>query len=162
MGFTIAAFVLIWEAGLPAQPPPPTIVPSFQLDTLDGEVVRVHQGVNRPVVINFWATWCIPCQYEMPLLEKAYRDYHDQNLWVIGINTGAEPNIEAVQAWVEVYQLTFPIGIDASQKIQTLYNVRGVPTTYFIDRYGRIQKVIVGAFEEKALNEGLTAIGVRN
>jgi thiol-disulfide isomerase/thioredoxin len=160
VSLTLIAAILLWQAGLPQHPPPLTEVYPFEAETLDGQVIKINHTLNRPLIITFWATWCIPCQIEMPLLQAAYQTYHDEQLLVIGINTGVENSLADIQTWLSAYTIQFPIVIDTFQELQAIYNVRGVPTTFFIDRHGQIQEVLVGGFGSKDLAKGLEAIDI--
>jgi cytochrome c biogenesis protein CcmG, thiol:disulfide interchange protein DsbE len=130
--------------------------PDFELERLSGEVIRLEDLHGQPVVINFWATWCIPCEIEMPLLQERYEKY--PNLQVLAVNF-AEP-VPDVQAFVEEHNLTFDILLDPRAIVQSAYRVRGYPTTYFIDDEGVIQAVHIGILLANQLDDYLRDIGV--
>lgn len=145
------------QAGrLPAAPKAGSAAPDFDLESLSGERLRLQDLSGKPVVINFWATWCIPCEAEMPLLQESYE--RNPGLEVLAINF-AEPSAD-VQAFVDKHGLTFDILLDPRAIVQSLYRVRGYPTTYFIDGEGVIQGVHIGVLSQRQLNGYLEQIGV--
>jgi peroxiredoxin len=130
--------------------------PDFELDRLMGEPLRLEELRGKPVVVNFWATWCIPCEIEMPLLQDRYERH--PGLQVLAVNF-AEPASE-VQAFVDEYGLTFDILLDPRALVQSAYRVRGYPTTYFIDSEGLIQAIHIGILLDSQLDNYLEDIGV--
>jgi thiol-disulfide isomerase/thioredoxin len=145
------------QAGrLPAAPKTGSAAPDFDLESLSGERLRLQDLSGKPVVINFWATWCIPCEAEMPLLQESYE--RNPGLEVLAVNF-AEPSTD-VQAFVDKHGLTFDILLDPRAIVQTLYRVRGYPTTYFVDGEGVIQGVHIGVLSQRQLNGYLEQIGV--
>jgi thiol-disulfide isomerase/thioredoxin len=130
--------------------------PDFELENLSGERLRLQDLRGKPVVINFWATWCIPCEAEMPLLQNSYERY--PGMEVLAVNF-AESVVD-VQAFVDKHALTFEILLDPRAIVQSLYRVRGYPTTYFVDGEGVIQGVHIGVLSQRQLNGYLEQIGV--
>jgi peroxiredoxin len=130
--------------------------PDFELENLSGEQLRLQDLRGKPVVINFWATWCIPCEAEMPLLQDGYERY--PGMEVLAVNF-AESTVD-VQAFVDKHALTFEILLDPRAIVQSLYRVRGYPTTYFVDGEGVIQGVHIGVLSQRQLNGYLEQIGV--
>ena len=151
-----ASIDLAQAGGLPAAPKAGSAAPDFELESLSGERLRLQDLSGKPVVINFWATWCIPCEAEMPLLQESYERY--PGLKVLAINF-AEPSAD-VQAFVDKHALTFDILLDPRAIVQSLYRVRGYPTTYFIDAQGLVQGVHIGVLSQRQLNGYLEQIGV--
>lgn len=118
--------------------------PEFRLAVLDGESLSLASLRGKPVVLNFWASWCYPaCYEEAPLLEATWRKYKGQGLMVVGVVIqDKEPN---AREFMRRFDFTFPNGMDPGSKISIDYGVYGVPETYFIDRQGRIATKHVGA-----------------
>lgn len=154
----LSSGVILWQAGLP-QHPTLTIAPSFSALTLDQDPIHIDNQLQRPVVLNFWATWCLPCIIEMPLLEATYQAHVDTDLLVLGINAAEDPQL--VQRWLNDHNIHFPVVIDLYNELQQAYKIGGYPTTFFIDRQGYVQKTVAGQFSEKELQQGLAAIGIK-
>jgi peroxiredoxin len=114
--------------------------PDFALTDLNGDTHALEAYRGRPVIINFWATWCPPCRSEMPDLQEVYEKYQDDGLVLLAVNQAETP--ATVGEFVDELGLTFPILMDNNLSVsQGLYEVEAYPTTYFIDRDGRIQEV---------------------
>lgn len=133
--------------------------PEFSLQTLDGKDVLSSQFRGKPVLINFWATWCGPCEEEMPLIQKA-ADQYGQNLIVLGIND--DETADQVRTFVQQHRLSFHILMDPGSKVTDLYQVRGFPTTYFVNAQGKIQAIQIGEMSAEQLATYLGQIGVTN
>lgn len=96
------------------------------------------------MVLNIWASWCIPCREEMPAIEKVYQRYKDSGLVVIGLNLTSQDSETDVRAFVQELGLTFPIVLDRDGSVSAHYQLLGLPSTFFIDRTGIIRSAIVG------------------
>jgi thiol-disulfide isomerase/thioredoxin len=131
--------------------------PDFQLESLDGSSIKLADLRGRPVLINFWATWCGPCQQEMPLIEQYYQKYKP-DLVVLAVNND-EPKPD-VQAYVTNLNLTFPVLLDPGTKVEDLYRVRAFPTTFFVDKSGTIRYQHIGILNEGQLVQYLAQLGV--
>lgn len=129
--------------------------PDFTLTTLDGKPFTLSALRGKPVVLNFWATWCIPCRNELPTIQRAAAHYGDRVVFA-GVDQGE--TAETVQRFVAELGLTFPIPMDGKQDAATLYNVRGLPTTYFIDADGVIQAMWLGEMTSITLAENIAKI----
>ncbi|MGA8941397.1 MAG: thiol-disulfide oxidoreductase ResA [Thermoactinomyces sp.] len=116
--------------------------PNFELSTLDGKTVRLSDYQGKTVLLNFWGTWCEPCRTEMPALQKAYETYHKKGLVVLSVNI-AETDV-AVSSFARQYGLTFPMLMDRERDVTRLYDVGPIPSTFFIDKDGKISKKIEG------------------
>jgi len=123
---------------------PGSQAPNFTLQTLDGDMVTLSELQGRPVLVNMWASWCTPCKYEMPTIQKVYEEFKDRGLVVLAINLASKDSLSSVTSFVEDYDLTFPILLDLDGKVEEAYLLRGLPSTFFIDRYGIIQSVVIG------------------
>lgn len=138
----------------PAQKSP---APDFQLEALDGSRVKLSDLRGHPVLINFWATWCGPCQLEMPLIEQYYQKYQP-DLIVLAVDND-EPKSD-VQAFATNHNLTFPVLLDPGAKVEDLYQVRAFPTSFFVDKSGTILYQYIGSLNESQLVQYLAKIGV--
>ena len=106
---------------------------------------------GRPVVVNVWTSWCPPCREEMPALQRVYQDYQDRGVVILGLNSTVQDTREAALAFATEQGLTFPILLDEDGEATRLYQVRALPTTFFIDAQGMIQDVIAGGPMSEAL-----------
>ncbi|MFQ5340225.1 MAG: redoxin domain-containing protein [Anaerolineae bacterium] len=111
--------------------------PDFTLPTPDGESVTLSELRGRPVLVNFWATWCPPCKIEMPDIENLYQKYKDQGFTVIAVDQQESP--DAVRQYFADMGLSFQPVIDSSGEIFNLYRVVALPTSYFIDSDGIVR-----------------------
>jgi thiol-disulfide isomerase/thioredoxin len=118
------------------------IAPDFELETLDGETVKLSDYRGEPVMLNFWATWCPPCRSEMPDMQRFYQDT-DMNILAINL-TDTEANVKDVSQFVEEYDLTFTIPLDQGNIVGNRYQIRPIPTTYMLDSNGIIQFNVFG------------------
>ena len=120
------------------------LAPDFTLDTLDGGKVTLSDLRGKIVVVNFWATWCLPCREETPELEKAYEQYKDSGVVILGLNLTNQDALSEVEAFVQEFELSYPILLDRDGSVGYLYQIKGLPTTFFINREGTIRTVLVG------------------
>jgi len=118
--------------------------PDFTLDTLDGGKVTLSDLRGKVVVVNFWATWCLPCREETPALEKAYEQYKDSGMVILGVNLTNQDVVSEVESFVQEFKLSYPILLDRDGSVSYLYQIKGLPTTFFINREGIIRTVLVG------------------
>jgi peroxiredoxin len=120
------------------------LAPQFTLRNLKGNRVSLDSFKGQVVVLNFWATWCVPCRIEMPAFENLYRRYRSLGVAVVGVSLdkGAD---EKVRKFVEEYQLSFPILMDSDGKAEKLYPSVSIPFTFVIDKAGRIVARVDGA-----------------
>lgn len=120
------------------------LAPDFTLSTLDGKEISLVDYRGSPVLVNLWASWCPPCRKEMPDIQKAYETYTEQGLVILAVNATHEDNLNSVKEFVEKNNLSFPIPLDTTGEVNRLYNLHSLPTTYFINRNGIIEKIIIG------------------
>lgn len=119
------------------------LAPDFTLTSTDGETFTLSALRGRPVILNFWATWCPPCRAEMPAFEQVWQRYKADGLVILGIDQGESKAVVERFARQEV-GTTFPLLLDQTTEIGAIYGVRALPTTVFIDTEGRIQALKVG------------------
>jgi len=124
--------------------------PDFTLPNLEGQSVSLSDFRGMPVFINFWASWCGPCRAEMPFIQEVFEDkeWLDKGLVILGVDIGESP--VTVERFMGSLGLSFPVLLDASQDVALKYNVRAIPTSFFIDKNGIIQALRIGAFSNKA------------
>lgn len=150
----------IWASATPAdtvtagQVPAPQVgflAPDFNLPAYGGGVLSLGDLAGQPVVINFWASWCPPCRSEMPAMQRVHEAFQDQGLVILGINAANQDQMADAVNFVEENRLTFPIIFDTGGRAALNYQVRSLPTTFFVDREGKIQEIIVGGPISEAL-----------
>ena len=131
--------------------------PAFELKNSDGELVSLHDLVGKPVVVNFWASWCGPCVFEMPFLEEIYEEWSGKGVEFLAVNVGEMPAMAL--DFVQKYGLSIPVLFDGDTEVARSYDIVGIPTTFFIDKNGVIQEKKIGAFGDKAeIESGLSKI----
>lgn len=124
------------------------LAPDFTLTTALGQELSMSDLAGQPVVLNFWATWCAPCRVEMPELQRASLKYNGRAA-IIGVNQGE--TAKTVTDFATDYNVTYPLLVDTDQSVSLLYEVRGLPTTLFIDADGVVREVIIGAVSQAVL-----------
>jgi thiol-disulfide isomerase/thioredoxin len=122
----------------------PKSAPDFQLKTLDGQVVTLSQFRGKPVLLNFWASWCQPCRDEMPYLQQTYNNYKDKGLVFYAVDIGESP--EAINKYFLDNSLLLPVLLDSDKTVGQSYQITGVPETFLIDENGIIRKWQIGAY----------------
>lgn len=134
------------------------IPPDFKLKTLNGKTVSLSALKGRVVVVNFWATWCVPCAKEMPDFEQLTQKYTPDQFTIVAVNYMQEPDV--ISEFMKEYKLTFDIALDPDGKINRQYQVLGYPTSLILNRDGVIVGKQTGAFDPvqlvAAINELVT------
>ena len=118
--------------------------PEFRLTLLGGGEVALSDLRGKVVIVNLWASWCPPCRAEMPALQEAYETYRDRGLEILAVNTTYQDSQVASARFVEEFGLTFPVPLDQTGDVSRSYRLRALPTSFFIDRDGVIQSVVIG------------------
>jgi cytochrome c biogenesis protein CcmG/thiol:disulfide interchange protein DsbE len=132
--------------------------PDFSTQTLDGARVRLSQYRGKPVLLNFWATWCAPCQDEMPLIQRASDMNKGQGLVVLAVNY-QQTSTSSMQAFLRKVDARFPAVFDPAGQIAGAYGVNvGLPVSVFIDRSGTVSFIQVGQMSDAILQQHLHAI----
>ncbi|HEX6923269.1 MAG TPA: TlpA disulfide reductase family protein [Bacillales bacterium] len=131
--------------------------PSFTLTSLSGKTYSLSEAKGKPVVLNFWNSWCGPCKKETPELARLYRKYKGQ-FQLYGINVTADDSLGAVKLFVEDYGVNYPVLLDKSGNVSDLYNVYSRPVTYFINAKGIIVGKIKGYQGAEILNKKVKAL----
>lgn len=123
--------------------------PDFELKSPDGKTVKLSDFKGKAVMINFWASWCPPCRAEMPALQEVYKEYESQGFVVLAVNLGESDLV--VRSFAEKLGLTFPIVIDANDRVSRMYDIVPLPTSYFVDKNGIVQGKWTGEIKKEQL-----------
>jgi thiol-disulfide isomerase/thioredoxin len=122
-------------------PKPGFLAPAFKLTGMNGETYEVGGKREKPLMLNFWASWCGPCELEAPDLKSVYEKYgNDFDLY--GINTTDKDNLDEAKKFVKLYKLPFPILLDTDGKVADQFRFNLIPTSFLIDRNGVVVEVI--------------------
>ena len=121
--------------------------PDFQFEDPDGQATSLSELWGSPVMLNFWATWCGPCRYEMPFIQQVYDEWSGKGLMILAIDLGESAS--TVKGFLRSNGYSFPVLLDTKGSVGGQYNVRGIPTTFLIDKDGIIQGIKIGAFQNK-------------
>jgi cytochrome c biogenesis protein CcmG, thiol:disulfide interchange protein DsbE len=125
--------------------------PDFELKTSKGETIRLSDLRGQAVLINLWATWCRPCRAEMETIEKIYQEYKDQRFTVLAVNLTYQDEPLEVMPFVNEHGLTFQILLDETGDMANSYQLKSLPSSYFINRDGTIKEVVIGGPMSEAL-----------
>lgn len=112
--------------------------PGFTLQSLDGAPVSLSAQKGNVVMINFWATWCVPCRQEMPHLQALYEKYQGLGFELLAVNVEKD-NAAGARKWLEETPVTFPVLFDSNNEVTKLYKVQTMPTTVLIGRDGTMR-----------------------
>lgn len=136
----------------------PLPAPAFTLPDLDGKPHALADYRGKVVVLNFWATWCPPCRYEMPAMQRAWEKVRDDGIVFVGVDVGEDA--DTVFTFLADYPVDFPLLLDQDAKVIEQYPVTGLPTTYVIDPQGRITHRAVGSreWDDAGLLDSLRAL----
>lgn len=127
--------------------------PDFTLTTFNGTPYKLSSLRGKIVVLNIWASWCVPCKDEAPVLEAAWRAYKDKGVVILGADyVDTEP---AALAFIKEFGITYPNGPDLGSNIYRLFRARGVPETYIIDQQVSIARTFIGPLNEPDLKNVL-------
>ena len=140
------------------QEPEKVLAPDFTVYDLDGNAVQLSDYIGKPIVLNFWASWCGPCQMEMPDFHEKYLQLGEKvNFLMINMTTGRETQESAI-AFIEKNDYSFPIFYDTQSDAAMTYGAYSLPTTYFIDAEGYAIAQATGAIDAETLQRGIDMI----
>ena len=137
--------------------PERTAAPDFTAYDADGNAVQLSDYFGKPLVLNFWASWCGPCKSEMPAFQQAYEQESDVQFLLVNMTSGRETQADA-EALLEEEGYTFPVLFDLDLDAAMTYGVAALPTTYFLDAEGNLVAWAQGAINEETLQQGLDMI----
>ena len=137
----------------------PMLAPNFTVYTEDGTAVKLSELYGKPIILNFWASWCPPCKSEMPDFESMCQKYgEDIHFVMINLTDGQRETVESGAAYVEAQGFTFPVYFDSDLDAANNYQVYSVPMTYFLDVEGYAIARASGAIDTATLERGISMI----
>lgn len=135
------------------------LAPDFTMTDPDGNSIRLSDLRGKPTVLNFWASWCPPCQSEMPDFDSAFKQYgEDINFVMLNVTDGVRETTESARAFIENKGYTFPVYFDTELEGSIAYGASSIPLTLFIDAKGGLVAYGMGALDASALESGISMI----
>jgi thiol-disulfide isomerase/thioredoxin len=132
--------------------------PDIVLKTREGAKARLADLRGQAVIINFWASWCVPCRAEIPDLVAVYQEHAARGLAVLAINLTDQEHRRDIGRFVETTPMPFPVLLDERGIIRQRYRLVAVPTTVFVDRLGVVRGIHPGPISRKGLEDGVESI----
>lgn len=117
----------------------------FQLQDMDGNMVKLSDFKGKPIIINFWATWCPPCRAELPSMNRAWAKVKDKNVAMLAVNVGEDE--DTIFSFMGDYPIEFKVLLDQSGKTTGEWPIKGLPTTFVVDPQGRLVYRAIGGRE---------------
>ena len=134
------------------------MAPDFTVYDGDGKAVKLSDYFGKPIVLNFWASWCGPCQMEMPDFQEKYLELGDEIQFLMVNATGGRETVESAKSFLAGTEYTFPVLFDTGADASAAYSVYYLPTTYFIDAQGHLIARATSAIDAETLQRGIDMI----
>ena len=136
-----------------------TKAPDFKVLDMEGNEVRLSDFFGKPIVLNFWASWCPPCKAELPDFEDAYKKYDGEVVFLmVNMTDNQMETVEVAKDFVKTYGYTFPVYYDVNYQAATVYGIRSIPQTYFINAEGEAVASATGMISAAQLEQGIGMI----
>lgn len=134
--------------------------PDFTVQDVNGSSVALSSLKGKPVVLNFWASWCPPCKAEMPDYEKMYREYGPKGVafFMVNMTDGSRETVATAKQFLQQSQYTFPVYFDTKGSAAQAYNVSAIPDSVFIGRSGTVAAAYEGMIDAAAMRNNIEAI----
>ena len=148
------------DSAAPEETAPPKVeAPDFTVENADGEEVKLSDYVGKPIVLNFWASWCSPCKSEMPDFNEAWEELGEEvHFLMVNMTDGSRETVDTAKEYVEEQGFSFPVFFDTQSQAAIAYGAYSLPTSYFIDAEGYVVARAVGAIDRDTLQKGLDLI----
>ena len=144
------------ETTVPEETQAASQAPEFTFYDVEGTAHTMSEFRGKPVLLNFWASWCGPCKSEMPDIEAAYQEYGEQiHFLVVDLTDGVQETVEKAAGYIAEQGYTFPVYFDSDMEGAGAYSVTGIPVTYFIDEAGTFVAYYQGAMSADILQQGI-------
>ena len=127
------------------------VAPDFTIESYVGRTVTLSKLRGQVVIVNFWASWCLPCREEAAYLEQTWRKYKDKGVMFVGVDWVDTPT--NALAYIKEFDITYPNGPDLGTKIAQAYRIQGVPETYYVDKRGMLRGVHIGPLKSPELDQ---------
>ncbi len=135
------------------------LAPDFTVYDINGNVVHLSDHIGKPIVVNFWASWCGPCKSEMPEFEEKYKELKDEvQFLMVNMTDGSRETVDVASEFINAQGYTFPVLYDTDINAAYLYSVYSLPTTFFIDKDGYIVAYAAGAIDGATLQKGIDMV----